>query len=188
MIQRIAEGEGVFWIDAITGKYDGDKTQLALPDTALKGGEVLNLNGVEIKIHYQGLSHTDHDLLIEVVKDKILILGGLVVEPEVPSQGVPADANFKGQIAATKFAIQLHMNIYIPGQGFPQGVVLPQRGLRFLQAIYSGVEHYYSEGLEDFEITQRLKVELSEFQQWYQFDFLGRVIAEMYLQVEQENF
>lgn len=188
MIGRIESGEGLFWLDAITGNYHGAKTFIAAPDTSLTGIGSLNLNGIDLKIHQLEHAHTNHDILIEVIKDKILILGGLVVEPEVPSQGVPQDANFKGQIEATKFAIQLEMNTYIPGQGFPQGIELPQRGLRFLQALYSGVERHYLEGLEDFEITDLLKHELSEFKQWYHFDGLGRVIAEIYLQVEQENF
>ena len=141
-----------------------------------------------LKVHHPAHAHTDHDILIEIVKDKVLILGGLVVEPEVPSQGVPQDADFRGQIAATRYVIDLGMNTYIPGQGYPAGAELVQRGLEFLEALYSGVERYYKEGLTDYEISEKLKLELSKFKKWYHFDGLGRVIAELYLQIEQENF
>ena len=184
MIQRIEQGEGDYWVSAIGGR----QTIAEVPTEALDGGEILDLNGVKLSIHHPAHAHTDHDLMIEIIKDKILILGGIVVEPEVPSQGVPQDANFKGQMAATRYAIALNMNLYIPGQGYPQGIALPKRSLRFLEALYSGVEHYYSDGLQDFEISDKLKVDLVAFQQWYNFDHLGRVIAEMYLQVEQEQF
>ncbi len=188
MIDRIKDGEGLFWVEAITGNFKGDRTIMAAPEQALSDGELLNINGIDIKIHHPGHAHTNHDLLLEVVKDKILILGGLVVEPEVPSQGVPQDADFRGQIAATKYAINLDMELYIPGQGFPQGQELPRRGLQFLQAVYSGVERSYQEDLQDYVITQQLKVELAGYEQWYDFSGMGAVVSEMYLQVEQDSF
>ena len=70
----------------------------------------------------------------------------------------------------------------------PGGPELPQRSLRFLRALYGGVERLYDEGLSDFEITARLKQELAEFEQWYDFERLGGVISQMYLQVEDANF
>lgn len=188
MIDRIENGEGLFWLAAITGKGTGPITRIAAPEQPLSDGELINLNGIDLKVHHPGHAHTDHDLLVEVVEDRVLILGGLVVEPEVPSQGVPEDANFKGQMAATQYVIGLNMQRYIPGQGDVQGIVLPQRGLRFLQALYSGVEQYYSKDLTDYEITARLKSELSAYKRWYHFEALGRVISEIYSQVEQERF
>lgn len=188
MIERIENGEGQFWVDAITGQFDGDKTLISAPDRAIKGDAILNLNGVELKVYQPGHAHTDHDLLIEVVQDKIMILGGLVVEPEVPSEGVPQDAIYKGQIEAMAFAIQRNMLIYVPGQGYPQGIELPKRGLKFLQAIYTGVERYYADDLADFEITEQLKLDLVEFKQWYRLGNLGGVVAQMYLQIEQQKF
>ena len=111
-----------------------------------------------------------------------------MVEPEVPSQGVPQDADFKGQIDATRLVIALGADKYIPGQGRPEGVELPKRALRFLDALYAGIEAYYDEGLTDHEITERLRTDLSSFEEWYDFSRLGGVVSQMYLQIEKEAF
>ena len=188
MIERIKRGEGAFWIDAITGNYAGEKTNYVVPDVPLAGGEVENIAGITIKIHHTGHAHTDHDIMLELPEERTVFLGGMVVEPEVPSQGVPQDANFKGQIAATQYALKVKATNFIPGRGMPGGIELPQRSLKFLTALYGGVENYYQEGLSDFEIAKRLKVDLAEYKQWYDFTLLGGVISQMYLQVENENF
>ena len=80
------------------------------------------------------------------------------------------------------------MKVYIPGRGNPGDVELPKRALKFLSALYSGVQHYYDDGLSDFEISTALKSKLSEFEQWYDFAELGGVVSQMYLQIEQDSF
>ncbi|MHB1188585.1 MBL fold metallo-hydrolase [Thiobacillus sp.] len=188
MINRIQSGEGAFWVDAITGKYPGERSKYVVPDVSLSGGEVKRIAGVTIKIHHPGHAHTDHDIMIEVPEERTLFLGGVVVEPEVPSQGVPQDADFKGQLAATQYAMDLAADKYVPGRGNPGGIELPARGLRFLETLYGGVARYYKDGLSDFEMAERLKTDLSEFKQWYDFTELGGVISQMYLQIERERF
>lgn len=188
MIERIEDGEGSFWVNAITGKYSGEKTQYILPDVSLNGNEVKKIAGVTLKLHHTGHAHTDHDILIEVPEERVLFLGGIVVEPEVPSQGVPQDANFEGQIAATKYAITVDVDSFVPGRGNPGGIELPKRGLQFLEALYGGVQVYYEGDMADFEITERLKTDLAEYKQWYDFTQLGGVVSQMYLQIENESF
>lgn len=188
MIERIESGEGTFWVNAITGKLPGEKTQYVVPDVPLSGGEVRSIAGVTLKLHHPGRAHTDHDIMIEVPEERAVFLGGVVVEPEVPSQGVPQDAEFQGQIAATRFAIGLGADKYVPGRGHFGGIELPERGLRFLEALYGGVKRYYKDGLSDFEITERLKADLAAYKQWYDFDKLGGVISQMYLQIESADF
>ncbi len=188
MIDRISNGEGDFWVQAITGKFQGENTKYILPEIPLSVDESEIIAGIKIKVHHTGHAHTDHDLLIEVPEEHALFLGGVVVEPEVPSQGVPQDANFKGQITATQYAIDMKAEIYIPGRGNPAGIELPKRALRFLQALYSGTQKYYDDGLSDFGISKQLKHDLAEYRQWYDFSQLGGVINQMYLQIEQDSF
>jgi glyoxylase-like metal-dependent hydrolase (beta-lactamase superfamily II) len=188
MIERIRQGEGHFWVQAITGDHDGEQTQFVVPDHPLRGGETLTLAGIEIKAHHFGHGHTDHDLVLEVPQEDAVFLGGLVVEPEVPSQGVPRDADFEGQIAATREAIKLQAKNYIPGRGQPAGDALPKRAFAFLTALYDGTAAGYDAGLADFEVTDQLKQDLAAYQQWYDFKQLGGVISQMYLQVEQDQF
>jgi glyoxylase-like metal-dependent hydrolase (beta-lactamase superfamily II) len=170
MIERVQSGEGSFWVEAITGAHQGEKTDYLLPSVSLVGNETLEIAGVTLNIHHTGHAHTDHDIMLEIPDERVLFLGGMVVEPEVPSQGVPQDANFMGQIAATEYAITIAAEHYIPGRGDVGGIELPRRALKFLQALYRGVEAYYEQGLADYEITSRLKADLSEFEEWYDFN------------------
>lgn len=188
MIERIERGEGDFWVQAITGSYKGDTTHYVKPNVPVQDGETIRIAGVTLKSHHPGHGHTDHDLIIEVPEERAVFLGGIVVEPEVPSQGVPADADFKGQIGATRYVIDLNAEKYIPGRGHPSDISLPQRALRFLESLYDGVEKYYEVGFSDYEVSQKLKEDLSAFQQWYDFTALGGVVSQMYLQVEAANF
>ncbi len=188
MIERLESGEDQQWIEVFAPAEGATKTKIKRPDQALDGTSVINLNGVALKIRRLPHAHTDHDLTVEIIEDRILVLGGLVVEPEVPSQGVPQDADFKGQIAATRQALDLDMRLYIPGQGLPADRSLVQTSLTFLQALYQGVEQYYPQGLTDYEMTARLKQDLAAFARWYDFEHLGKVIAQIYLQVEQDQF
>jgi glyoxylase-like metal-dependent hydrolase (beta-lactamase superfamily II) len=188
MITRIRQGEGDFWVNAITGDHGGERTEFIVPDQPLRGGEALKIAGVGIKVHHFGHAHTDHDLILEVPSESAVFLGGLVVEPEVPSQGVPRDADFQGQIAATAQTIELGADTYIPGRGQPAGTALPQRALRFLKALHEGTVSGYDAGFTDFEITRKLKDQLAEYQRWYDFTELGGVVSQMFLQIEQERF
>lgn len=188
MIERIQQGEGDFWVKAITGDHQGEQTDFVVPDQPLRGGETLSLAGLDIKVHHFGHAHTDHDLVLEVPEEGAVFLGGLVVEPEVPSQGVPSDADFLGQIAATQEAIALDADTYIPGRGHPAGDALPQRALAFLTALYEGTAAGYDAGLADFEVTEKLKQDLAHDQDRYDFDQLGGVVSQIYLQVEQDQF
>lgn len=188
MIERIDNGEGAFWVKAMTGDYQGEATKAAVPDVALEGGEIEQIAGLELRVHHTGHAHTDHDVLIEVPAEKALFLGGLVVEPEIPSQGVPQDADYRGQLDAIETAIDLNAEHYIPGRGAPAGIELPKRALRFLTTLYEGVQGYYEDGLADFEITERLKSDLADDSRWYDFVHLGGVVSQMYLQVEEESF
>ena len=188
MIERIEKGEGDFWVKAITGNHPGEITHYVKPEIPVGDGDTVSIAGVDLKLHHAGHGHTDHDLIIEESEDRIVFLGGIVVEPEVPSQGVPADADFSGQIRATQYVIELDAEIYIPGRGQPSDVSLPERALAFLQALYSGVVDYYAAGLSDYEMSEKLKMDLAAFRQWYDFAALGGVVSAMYLQVEAESF
>lgn len=120
MIERIEKGEGHFWVQAVVGSHDGEATRYIKPEVPVRDGDRVSIAGVDLVLHHPGHGHTDHDLIIEVPDERAVFLGGIVVEPEVPSQGVPADADFRGQIRATRYVIELAAETYIPGRGSPR--------------------------------------------------------------------
>jgi glyoxylase-like metal-dependent hydrolase (beta-lactamase superfamily II) len=52
MIERILQGEGGFWVQAVTDDHDGGKIEFVVPDHPLRGGETLTLGGIEIKVRH----------------------------------------------------------------------------------------------------------------------------------------
>ena len=185
MIERLQEGESDFWATTLD---QPDPQQVVLPDTPVRDGDVLAIGDVILKLHHLGHAHTDHDLLVEVQPDAVLFLGGLVVEPEIPSQGVPQDADFRGQIAAVSAVAEWPIKLFVPGRGRADGRTLPDRAAAFLRALLDAVAHHYDEGLLDWQMVPLLRSDLAGYRQWYDFAALGRVVSEVYLQVEAESF
>ena len=185
MIERLAEGEARAWAETLDPASPPD---IVAPDHPVGGGATMTIGGVQLRLHLPGHAHTDHDLLIEVPADRVLFLGGLVVEPELPSQGVPADADFRGQIRATRQVLAMPVEIFVPGRGHTEGPALPRRAWRFLSDLYRGVSRYYDAGLLDFEIADRLRHDLARYRDHHDFGALGRVVSHIYLQVEDERF
>ena len=164
MIERLSKGEARFWAKTLDREAPPEVT---LPDRALGGGATLTIGDIRLRLHVIGHAHTDHDLLVEIPSDRVLFLGGLVVEPELPSQGVPADADFRGQIAAIRAVLELPVDHFVPGRGRTAGKELPGHAARFLQALYTGVERYYDAGLQDYQMTPKLRGDLAMFRRWY---------------------
>ncbi len=185
MIARLAAGEARAWAATLDPDAPPD---VVGPDTPLGGEATLTVGEVQLRLHPLEHAHTDNDLLVEVPAEGVLFLGGLVVEPELPSQGVPEDADFAGQIRAIGAVIEMQANHYVPGRGTTGGKALPRRAAAFLQALYDSVGRYYDAGLTDFEMVPRLRDDLVRFRQWYDFTALGRVVAFLYLQIEAERF
>jgi hypothetical protein len=90
----------------------------------------------------------------------------------------------KGQIAATQYAMVGLINTFLDAAN-PRNRIAHERTspLRLCR-----VARYHKGGLSDYEMAERLKADLSEFKQWYDFTELGGVISQMYLQIERERF
>lgn len=190
MLERVEAGEGGTWVQLFMGMTEGavEGTRAIGPNIGLSGGEVLSLDGITLKIHHTGHAHTDHDLMIEVVDDKGLFFGDIVSSRRVPNSDVPQDASFKGSIAAIKAMLAKDIDIYIPGHGRSGGREIPESTLRFLETLYASVTHYFNQGLQSYEMKDKVIDDLAEYQGWSNFNEMGRVINFVFQEVEQDNF
>ena len=189
MIERIGDGEGDAWIDTFMKSTDGAVagTRVVAPSIGLEGGERLALGGVEFLVHHTGRAHTDHDIMIEYPREKSLFLGDIVTSQRVQSAR-PADSDIRGQIAAIEYALDLDVEVYIPGHGTAAGREMVIAQLRFLQVLYASVAHHYEAGLSDYEMKPLVEQDIAAYESWQNFDELGRVISHVYLQVEEDAF
>ena len=189
MVERLSLGEGEEWVKTINRLTGGAiaGTRAVIPTVGLKGGERLNLGGIQFRIHHPGKAHSDTDIMIEVVDDKAIFLGDIVTHRSVPAVR-PEDAYFKGYLHAIRGVMELPVKTYIPGHGPSGDRNLPLESLRFLEALYNAVTKYHRQGLTDFEMKETVMRDLSEYRDWHWFDGMGRVISYIYLEVEADAF
>ena len=189
-IKRLNEGEAENWLQIITNMAGAESagTVVVLPDTALHGDEQLSFGGHTLVIHHTGHAHTDSDIMVEVPSAKTLFTGDIVEHGRAVSSDVPQDFNAKGQIEAIRYALELPVDIYVPGHGATGGKEIPEASLLFLETLYASVKKYYDEGLQDFEMKNKIIADMASYSDWFNFEELGRLISFVYLQIEEEDF
>ena len=189
-IERLSNGEAEQWLDIFT-QATGNTikgTTIVLPDTALKGGEKIDIAGNTYKIHHTGHAHSDNDIMIEYPGDKTLFAGDIVIYGNIVSSARPEDFSAKGQIKAVEYALSLPIDVYVPGHGPTGGREIPEATKRFLQVLYASLQTYYDEGLSDFEMRDKVVADLKEFNDWSGYEGIGRLISFVYQQVEAAEF
>lgn len=190
-IERLSSGEGKVWFDRFNGMTEGviADTRITLPDKPLKGGELIKIGGITFKIHHPGKAHSDTDIMIEVVNDKVLLTGDIVMVGFMPYSAIPEDASFKGTIKALNDAINNdNIKIYVPGHGLPVERDSLYTQIKFTQDLLASVKKYYLQGLQAHEMKDLVAKDLEEYRTWSHFDELGKVLAHVYAEVEEDNF
>lgn len=189
-IGRLRSGEAERWreiFSTMTEEVIADSV-IVIPDKALSGGESLEFGNTTVKLHHTGHAHTDSDLMVEVPASRVLFTGDIVEHGRLVSSDVPQDFNIVGQIAAIEYALRLPVDTYVPGHGASGNREIPQSALRFLQLLHSSVKRLYEEGLQDFEMRGQVAQDLTDYAHWFNFDQLGAMISQVYLQVEAADF
>lgn len=187
MIEK-APGAGESWIKLMNELSDNAVrgTKVVVPKLGLDNEETLALGGLHFRLHHNGQAHTDGDLMIEVLEEKVLFLGDIVVHERA---GRMDDGSFKGNIAACELALRTDAKIFVPGHGQSDGreVVIAYRDWH--QKLYGAVKKYQAKGLSDFEMKDKIVADLKPYHKWAMFDTeIGKLVSLANLQAEQESF
>ncbi|MBN2866994.1 MAG: MBL fold metallo-hydrolase [Thiotrichales bacterium] len=149
-IENLKSGQDKFWFDFMqqntNNKITG--TVMTLPDKTFNGGESFTLGGVEFKIHHFGQMHTVSDLAVEVVNDKALYTGDMVMRRVANME----DGSYRGSIEGLTKMAEMNLTHYIPMHGKADGVALINEGKTFMETLYNSVVELYDQGLSDFEM------------------------------------
>lgn len=183
-----AETQGEAWLKTMltltTGATMG--TRLVLPSTALENNDMLRLGDRHFRVYHSGKAHTDGDLMLEVVEEKLMFLGDVVVTQRVARLD---EGDFKGNIAAIDIALNTKAVHFVPGHGQSGGREVPLAYRAFLSMLYGSVSKYYAQGLSDFNMKDKVNADLSAYHQWAMFDAsLGHLVSLAYLQAEAASF
>jgi glyoxylase-like metal-dependent hydrolase (beta-lactamase superfamily II) len=189
MLEHVEAGVGEEWVSLFSRLTKGatDGTHVTGPDIGLQGGEVIPVGELSFRIYHTGTAHSDNDIMIELPADSAMFTGDIVTNQRIQSAR-PEDSDIFGQIDAVQVALGTESRWYLPGHGLSGGREIVEQQLLFLQSLLGAVQRYYNEGMSDYEMVDPIKNDLIAYSDWYNFDELGRVIAYIYLKVEEKSF
>jgi len=186
MEKAVTEGQN--WLRLMNQLTDnGIKgTKAVVPNLGVENEETLALGGLHFRIHHTGVAHTDGDIMVEVVEEKVMFMGDNAV---VERTARLDDGHFLGNIEACEVALRADVRHFVPGHGKSNGRAVVTAYRDWLKALYGSVKKYYAQGLSDFEMKDKVVAELKPYQQWATFDSeVGKLISLAWLQVEQASF
>lgn len=189
MKRRLEAGEGEFWLETInrvTGN-SAEGRKVVGPNRAVTAGEIIHLGDTRFRILHYGASHTDNDIMIEVMDEQILFTGDVVRNGLLGI--IEEDASFIGNIQAIDTILGTPYRLYIPGHGPAGDAAMVRRYRDYLSRLREQVEALYAEGLSDFEMKPLVREAVSDYRDWAGFELrIGPHISRAYLEVELESF
>jgi len=188
MIKKAKAGAGQTWIDNLLSLTDGATkgTKIAYPKLTISNGEELKVSNVTFRFHSDGLAHSDTDVMIEYVEGKTLFTGDNAGNKRIMRMD---DGGFRDSINVLDMAVDLNLKHYVPGHGPAGGVEVVKQQREYFSTLYSQVETLNDDGLEDFEMKEKIEPILAKFKDWAGFkDELGKHISLAKLEVEQAEF
>ena len=189
MKAALEAGEGERWVKVVNRETQGETagTVAVGPDKTVNHGEVITIGDRQFRVHHYGSAHTDNDILIEVVEDKVLFVGDVV---RVKALGMPDQGgSYKGNIAAIEKLLSLPVKIFVPGHGLAGGREILEIYKGYLQKFYATVQDLYKLGIIDYEMKPKVIEALEEYRSWAMFvTFIGPHVSQVYLEVEKESF
>ncbi len=187
MIEKSAV-EGENWIKTLLRLTDGATkgTKAVTPDLGVDNEETVALGGIHFRIHHSGHAHTDGDIMVEVVEEKVLFMGDNAVVNFIARLD---DGHFLGNVAACEAALKTPATIFVPGHGKTGGREVVTGYRDYLRALYGAVKKYHAKGMSDFDMKDKVAADLSPYRKWAAFDSeIGKLVSLAWLQIEQASF
>lgn len=153
-ITNIKSGGGEFWFNFMQRNSNNaiSGTIMTPPTKTFKGGEEVKMGDTTIRIHQFGQAHTEADLIVEVVEDKVAFLGDTAMR-RVANM---ADGSFLGTIETMKKSKALGCEHFILGHGPHDTAAICDDMQTFCENIYNNAAVYYDEGMSDFEMKPKI--------------------------------
>lgn len=153
-ISKIKSGAGTFWFNFMQRNSNNGitGTVVTLPTKTFKGGETIKLGDTTLRIHQFGTAHTEADLIVEVVEDKVAYIGDTAMR-RVANM---ADGSFTGTVETMKQAKALRCDHYVLGHGPHDSVAICNDMQTFCETLYENAQKYYDEGLSDYEMKPKI--------------------------------
>ena len=188
MIKEASEGGAKSWLDLLDNLTEGASrgTKAVLPAEPLTDGQEIKIGGVTFRVHLSKIAHTKTDAMIEVVEESVLFAGDILTHKRMTRMD---DGSFRGNIATLDKAMTLDVKVVVPGHGPTGGKEIIQPLRNYLNTVYSRANEMREEGLEDFEMKDKIATEVTAYESWPGFEEnFGKQISLAVLESEQAEF
>jgi glyoxylase-like metal-dependent hydrolase (beta-lactamase superfamily II) len=164
-------------------------TAVVPPNRTVTHGQVLKFGDVSLRMHHYGRAHTDADLCVEVVEDKVTHVGDIAMANRIANiDDGSYPGTFKYFEALQKTAGE---QLWMPGHGMPGKDILQTYGT-FLKGIWEPCLQAVKDGKSESEakalVLQDPRV-LARAKTMQGFDSnIGKYTSLAYLEAEKEAF
>ncbi len=118
-------------------------TKVMPPNQPIDHGAELKFGDVTLRIHHFGTVHTPSDLCVEVIEDKVMLIGDVAMDRRIANMD---DGSYLGTLKAYDSLEKTGSTIWLPGHGEPGAAVL-QWNRELFEGIYRPCEQAVKEGL-----------------------------------------
>jgi glyoxylase-like metal-dependent hydrolase (beta-lactamase superfamily II) len=108
-LRHLRERDAAFWADA--------PARDLLPNDTFEDTRELRLGGKTIRAVHPGRGHTDGDLVVQFVEDRVLAAGDLLFNGHFPNIDLEAGGSIEAWPTTIERALQLDFERLIPGHG-----------------------------------------------------------------------
>lgn len=118
-------------------------TRVVPPRQPLEHGAELKFGDVTLRLHHFGTVHTPFDLCVEVVEDKLMLVGDVAMDRRIANMD---DGSYLGTLQAYDTLEKTGCTLWLPGHGEPGAKVL-QWNRELFEGIYRPCEQAIKDGL-----------------------------------------
>lgn len=190
-IEKLKGAEGNLW-RGLMERWTNQSTlgtEVVLPNTVVKPGQVIRIGDVSFRMHHYGTAHTPSDLCVEVVEDKLTAVGDIAMGNRIANMDEGSYAGtFKYYNALMAAAGD---QLWVPGHGQGAKDLLKTYGELMagiwepcLQAVKDGKSEAEARSmvLKDPRVASRAKT-----MQGFEGN-IGKYISLAYLEAEKDAF
>lgn len=164
-------------------------TEVVPPNRTVESGQVLKFGDVTLRMHHHGRAHTDADLSVEVVEDKVTHIGDIAMANRIANiDDGSYPGTFKYYEALQKAA---GAQLWMPGHGMPGQDILDTYGT-FLKGIWEPCLQAVKDGQSESEAKARVLKDprvAARAKTMQGFDSnIGKYTSLAYLEAEKEAF
>ena len=164
-------------------------TKTVAPNTVVKHGQTIKIGDVDFVMHHYGRAHTDADLCVQVVQDKVTSIGDIAMANRIANID---DGSYLGTFKYYKALTEsVGEQLWLPGHGQPAKDLLQTYGEFMagiwdpcLQAVKDGKSEAEAKAMvmKDARVLKRAK-DMQGFE-----GNIGKYISLAYLEAEKEAF